>query len=76
MMQDTVGEGPYGALRRSAKAAIPARAGAKANDYTPDMAYLSRYVSSKWDSGVVDVEVGGKRHVLNFMAERQLFALK
>jgi hypothetical protein len=39
----------------------------KVIDYTPDTAYVSRYLSSKWDSGVITVEVGGKRHVLNFM---------
>jgi hypothetical protein len=35
-------------------------------DYTPDIAYSSRYVASDWDSGIIIVEVGGKRHVLDF----------
>ncbi len=36
-------------------------------DYTPDVAYQSRYVLSQWDSGVVTVAVNGNRHVLDFM---------
>jgi hypothetical protein len=37
-------------------------------DYTPDMAYRSRYVSSAWDSGVITVTVSGRQHVLDFVA--------
>lgn len=36
-------------------------------DYNPGMAYVSPYVKSKWDSGVVEISAGGMTAVLNFM---------
>jgi hypothetical protein len=38
-------------------------------DYNPGLAYASRYVKSKWDSGVVEISAGGVTTVLNFMAK-------
>jgi hypothetical protein len=38
-------------------------------DYNPDMAYDSRYVKSKWDSGIVKISAGGTEKILNFKAE-------
>jgi len=37
-------------------------------DYMPEIVYKSRYVSSDWDSGIITIEVSGKRHVLDFAA--------
>jgi hypothetical protein len=36
-------------------------------DYTPSIAYSSRYTHSDWDSGVITVTVAGRQHVLDFM---------
>ena len=36
-------------------------------DYTPELAYRSRYIHSEWDSGVITVTVDGVRDVLDFM---------
>ncbi|MEO0550810.1 MAG: hypothetical protein AAFZ91_12900 [Pseudomonadota bacterium] len=36
-------------------------------DYTPDIAYDSRYVSADWDSGVITITVGAETHILDFM---------
>jgi hypothetical protein len=41
----------------------------QAINYNPEMAYDSRYVKSKWDSGIVEITVGNTKKVLNFMAE-------
>jgi hypothetical protein len=41
----------------------------RAINYNPAMAYDSRYVKSKWDSGIVEISAGGTKKVLNFMAE-------
>ncbi len=35
--------------------------------YNPSMAYLSRYVNSKWDSGIVKISAGGTEKILHFM---------
>ena len=35
-------------------------------DYNPKMAYDSRYVKSKWDSGIVTISAGGTEKVLDF----------
>jgi hypothetical protein len=41
----------------------------KTINYNPAMAYDSRYVKSKWDSGIVEVTAGGTQTILNFMTE-------
>jgi hypothetical protein len=41
----------------------------KTINYNPEMAYDSRYVKSKWDSGIIEISAGGTKTVLNFMAE-------
>ncbi|MEO0550811.1 MAG: hypothetical protein AAFZ91_12905 [Pseudomonadota bacterium] len=35
-------------------------------NYNPPAAYQSRYISSEWDSGIVNLTVNGRRHVLDF----------
>lgn len=37
-------------------------------NYTPSFAYQSPYVSAPWDSGVISVTAGEKRHTLDFTA--------
>lgn len=40
--------------------------GGKKINYNPKMAYKSRYVKSKWDSGVIKISAGGMEKVLDF----------
>ncbi len=41
-------------------------------DYTPGVAYDSRYIHSDWDSGVITVTVAGERHELDFTPQAML----
>jgi hypothetical protein len=38
-------------------------------DLAPEKVYDSPFVQSKWDSGVVTIQYGGEKHVLNFNEE-------
>jgi hypothetical protein len=38
----------------------------KVIDYSPAMAYQSRYISSRWDKGVISITAGGQRYILDF----------
>jgi hypothetical protein len=38
-------------------------------NYNPATAYDSRYVKSKWDSGVIEISAGGMKSVLDFMTK-------
>ena len=38
-------------------------------NYHPEMAYSSRYISSRWDSGIITLTVGDQRHVLDFTVD-------
>jgi len=37
-------------------------------NYSPAIAYQSRYTSSQWDTGVITITVGGQQHTLDFTA--------
>jgi hypothetical protein len=43
------------------------RINGEVTNYTPDVAYSSRYLYSDWDSGRITVSVAGQQHVLDFM---------
>lgn len=38
----------------------------KVINYAPDMAFQSRYISSRWDSGVITITAGRHKKVLDF----------
>lgn len=40
--------------------------GGRKINYNPDMAYDSRYIKSKWDSGVIIISAGGMEKILDF----------
>jgi hypothetical protein len=48
----------------------PPRINGRPADLSPPRVYDSPFVQSTWDSGVVTVQKGSRRHVLDFNAER------